>query len=265
MRKLFFVLITLQISVQIFAQFDNMDQEIFSAEVSLVDEFFKRFNGEESHPMVQKDNENARRRNLLFLLDYAQYKSREDSLYLIAETFVDTVMADSIKLHYGDTTWIANALCHGALLGKPVDFTIHLCVERRTRNMYKWVITSVEGDILNLANSNNRESFMLLPDDHETNFMSLHRMTSETSAYITDFIRKDAEIDKLSVFLTLVKQNLLKIDYVADLSFSFFQVPGYIFSIKNINRNSKNAGWLISSIDPISEREKSILFDKITK
>lgn len=106
---------------------------------------------------------------------------------------------------------------------------------------------------------------MLMPDDHETNFMSLNRMTNETSTYIMDFVRKDAMVDELSVFMTLVKQGLLKIDYVSDLSFTFFQVPGYIFSIRNINRNSQNTGWLIDSIQSISEQQKTDIYNEMSK
>ena len=266
MRKTILLITAFLSIVPIWAQLlHSVDQEVFSAQISLVDEFIRRFNGEELHPLVQKEKKDAERQNLLMLLDYAQYKSKNDSAFGAAELFIDLIIADSIKIHYRDSNWIARAECHGTLKGKSVDFILFLQVEQRTKNMYKWVITSAKGEIFNLANEKKHEPFMLMPDDHETNFMSLNRMTNETSTYIMDFVRKDAMVDELSVFMTLVKQGLLKIDYVSDLSFTFFQVPGYIFSIRNINRNSQNTGWLIDSIQSISEQQKTDIYNEMSK
>ncbi|MBQ8051764.1 MAG: hypothetical protein IJ197_09375 [Bacteroidaceae bacterium] len=266
MKKFFQLFFCLSALLPVQAQIpDTEDQEVFAAQVSLVDEFVHRFNGEEYHPLVQKDSVGARRKNLLFLLDLARYKSRNDTAFIRAEKFVDKVLADSVVLHYADTAWLATALCHATLQGKPVDITLRLRVEHRKGHMYKWVITSAGGDCLSLASPKAHEPFMLMPDDHETNFMSLCRMASETAPYITDFADREARVDALTAFMTLVRYGLLKIDYVSELQFTFFQVPGYVFTIANTDRNTKNTGWLISEITAMPETDKETLYRKMTK
>ena len=73
-------------------------------------------------------------------------------------------------------------------------------------------------------------------------------MVNESYRYIDDYALTGYMPDKLSVFLTLVRSGLLKVNYVSDVEFVFFQVPGYKFSVKLFERESKNAGWLISSV-----------------
>ena len=63
-------------------------------------------------------------------------------------------------------------------------------------------------------------------------------------------------MDETSVFLADVYNGLLDIEYVKDLQFVFYQVPGYVFRIKFIERATNNTGWLITSFDKISEIEK---------
>ena len=95
-----------------------------------------------------------------------------------------------------------------------------------------------------------------MPDDHETNFMSLHRVTTEKDDLITCYMQKSYPLDETSVFLADVYNGLLDIEYVKDLQFVFYQVPGYVFRIKFIERETNNTGWLITSFDKISEKEK---------
>lgn len=45
--------------------------------------------------------------------------------------------------------------------------------------MYKWVISDVEGDIFDLAPSRSSNKILLLPNEHESNFMRLNSITSE--------------------------------------------------------------------------------------
>ena len=97
-----------------------------------------------------------------------------------------------------------------------------------------------------------------MPDDHETNFMSLYRMTDETADFITDFVSKDYQMESTTIFLTWIKSGSLKIEYVKDLQFVFNQVPGYEFTIKYISRENLNAGWLINSFTKITKKDYSL-------
>lgn len=229
------------------AQFSKLNRDLFLSQIHLVDEFIDRFNGKSNRPNLPEEFAKDRKSNILLLFDLAKFKSKSDTLFTKAEEFAERVIADSVQLHYEDTTWYAKALCKGTLQKNPVDFTLYLKVEKNSIGRYTWVIKEVEGNIFDLTSKKKHKPFSLMPDDHETNFMSLYRVTYETSDCITDYMSKDYVFDPTTVFLSWIKSNALKIEYVKDLRFIFNQVPGFQFSIKYVNRENLNAGWLIES------------------
>lgn len=197
----------------------------------------------------------------MFVFNGRMFKSKEDAKFKELQNFINTVIEKNISINYSDTTWFAKAVCHGKLKGKEVDFTLFLNVEHRKEDMYKWVIAKAEGDVFKLKPSLKSEKIMLMPDDHETNFMSLHRITTEKDDLISCYMQKDYPLDETSVFLSDVYNGLLDIDYVKDLQFIFYQVPNYVFRIKFIERETNNTGWLITDFDKVSEDEKEDFLD----
>lgn len=230
---------------------------IQEARVGLVDEFLKRFNGDTSHPNISPQDTSYRKSNILYLIEPPQDIENKDSIYNEAIRFVDAIIKDSVRLNYCDSTWIARAKCKGVLDSKPVSFNIYLNVEHRKEDMYKWVISKVDGDCFNVTPRDMASNIMLYPDDHEIKFISLGRMTNEQPFNVARFMSKGFEYDATSAFLYLVKSDKLKIEYVDELEFIFTQVPGYIFSIKYYERESSKLGWLINRFETISIEDKS--------
>lgn len=235
----------------------------YGAKVKLVDEFFDRFNGMEITPYINKSQSDYMRQNLLSLFNIGMFKSRKDPLYLEADSLIDFILADSTRLNYTDSLWFAKAKCLATIQGKETELTVWLNVEKRAKDMSKWVIARAEGESLKMTPSKTQHDFMLLPNDHETNFISLHRMTKDTPRQSLRFVRKDFFIDETSVFFALVNMGLLKIEFVTDLQFVFYQVPGYRFYISYFERDKQNCGWLISSFEKISESMKEEFISKM--
>lgn len=231
--------------------------------VGLVDEFFARFNGDEVHPDFPKTKPDSRKMNLMMLIDLSQFKSKDVPEYKEASEMMDVVIGKNIRINYSDSLWAALAHCVGTLDGKEVKFDMYLTVQHRRKAMYKWVISKVDGDIFNVTPKNLNEGIMLYPDDHETNFMSLRRMTSEQPYNIVNFIGKGFDYDNMSVFNYLVYTKRLKINHVEKLEFIFTQIPGYIFHIAYFNRQNYNTGWLISRFCKATEQEKDSLLQTL--
>ena len=229
---------------------------IQEARVGLVDEFLKRFNGDTSHPNISPQDTSYRKSNILYLIEPPQDIENRDSIYNEVIRFVDAIIKDSVRLNYCDSTWIARAKCKGVLDSKPVSFNIYLNVEHRKEDMYKWVISKVDGDCFNVTPRDMVSNIMLYPDDHEIKFISLGRMTNEQPFNVARFMSKGFEYDATSAFVYLVKSDKLKIEYVDELEFIFTQVPGYIFSIKYYERESSKLGWLINRFETISREDK---------
>lgn len=235
---------------------DDLDKVLFRTRIKLVDEFFDRFNGKEGRIDVPEMDSDARLKNLILLFDGKMFSSYRDSVFKEALVMADRIMSDSITINYIDSTWFAKALCRAKLNGKPVSLTLYLNVESRGDNMYKWVITRAQGGVLKLLPTLRSDEIMLMPDDHETNFLSLYRITTEKDDYITNYARKNYSVDETAVFYSLVYNGLLDVEGVDELEFVFLQVPGYVFTIKEFERNSNNAGWLINSFEKVSDKEK---------
>lgn len=251
-------LVCIVVSSNLVAQVTEVDAYVQDARVGLVDEFFKRFNGTVSHPDVAKKPEGeARKKNLLLLLDLSQCKSEKDSVFREAELMMEQVINDSIKINYSDSTWAALAHCRGTIDKKLVSFDLYLTVKHRGDDMYKWVIAKAEGECFGITSRDTGGRIMLYPDDHETKFISLMRMTKEQPFNVKQFMTEGFEYDDTSVFSYLVHSQRLKIDYVEELEFIFTQIPGYIFTLKNFERESGNSGWLISQFARCSEKGKT--------
>ena len=192
----------------------------------------------------------------MILFNLSQFSSKQDPKFKEAEIMMQEVIRDSIHIHYSDSTWYAIAHCKGVLDGKSVNFDIYLNVQHRSANMYKWVINKVKGKIFDISPKKSNENIMLYPDDHETNFLSLRRMTSEQPSNIELFMSRDFNYDSTSAFCHLIFNKRLKIEYVDDLEFVFTQIPGYIFHVKYFERENSNAGWLISDFYKNDEKKQ---------
>lgn len=226
-----------------------LDEDLYNSRVKLIDEFMDRFNGKEISPNLSSTDSMLLEKNICNLFDMEMVMGQSDSVRSAIIEFAQEAVASGVKLNYSDTTWYAKATCMGTLKSKPIEFTLFLRVEPRGNDMYKWVISKAEGDIFNLTPNGDNEKVMIGPDSHETNFMKLHDLTNTKDDYITLYAQNSYQVDPTTVFYTLVYNNLLNIDGVVDLEFTFEQIPNYVFSIKNFERESSNAGWLISRLE----------------
>ncbi len=252
------ILMVICVSLNTYAQanfFDLLNKPMYDARVKLVDEFFARFNGIEKRKGVSEEYSD-RKSNILMLFNFAQFKSQKDTLFMAADTFAQEIVRSGSFINFSDSNWYAKARCSGSLAKKKVNFILYLTVEKRGKDMYKWVIADAEGDIFKTSRDIRHQELFIFPNDNEQSFLSLANITHETYDYIDDYAKKDYKADALSAFLTLVRSGFLKIDYVSDVEFVFMQIPNYVFTVKHFERESMNVGWLINSFKKCVDSEK---------
>lgn len=228
-----------------------MGEKIYESRVALVDEFIKRFNHDNPSPhSPELSAAETKIADIIQLFNGANFSSADDPLMLAAMDFAHDATAEGTRLQYIDSTWYARATCHATYRKKPVEFNLLLKVQARAgkKDMYRWVICGVEGDLFSLEPEETGSGFMIFPDDHETNFMSLSDMTASQTESIRLYASDTVSVDPLSVFMAMVYGGQLKIEYVKPLEFVFTQVPGWEFTIRFFDREELNSGWLIDSI-----------------
>ena len=256
MEKIFtFIIVVLSFCHLAKAQTDDGKgriKDLFKLRIQLVDEFMQRFN---SRGALSEADNKTNDSDILSLFDCTMLES-DNALLEASAQFANTIFENDVKIDYSDTLWFAETFCHGKFKGQDVDFSLILNVEKRGENMYKWVIARAEGNIFQLKPSDPSSGIILMPDDHETSFMSLYRITHGKDDRILNYAQKQFKPDETSVFFSYVNVGLLDIEYVSDMQFVFYQVPGWKFAIKDFQRLEKNSGWLIKSFEKISDEEK---------
>ena len=243
--------------------FDMLNSDLYRGRVKLVSEFMQRFNGEEKNPYIDPNASEIEKINLCQLFDSEYILKNRQVVEPKAFQFIDSILQNNVKIHYNDAEWFAKVKCFGLFKGKEVTFNMYLTVEPRARDMYKWVIADVDGKIFNLSPSRESDKIMLLPNEHESNFMRLNSITSEKDDYITLYSSENLKQDRLTVFNTLVYYGFLNIDYISDIEYTFLQVPGYTFTIREFERESTNSGWLVSEWSEISDADKESILQRL--
>jgi len=216
------------------AQIIEKNDSLFKYRIKLVESFMEHFNSG---------------KNIVSLFD-AQMLGADSKA---AEDFSNAVSTTGVKLNYADTSWVAVAPCHGKFKGKSVDFMLILNVENYGKDLYKWVIAKAQGDFFKLSPPSTDQT-IITPLAHETNFMELARISPISVLSVS---QKSYKLDETAVFYAFYNSGLLDIEYVSDLQFIFLQVPGYVFTVKEFDRESKNSGWLISSFEKMKDNDKT--------
>ena len=234
---------TIQSQVLSIDTLSKSDEINFIYQVKQIDEFMMRFNYERVVVSPEIDSM-WKEKNLALLFDKETYFSYRQ----YADSMINTIVKDSLKINYYDTTWCALATCQ-VKYKKTIDtIQIVLQTEHIKDYIYKWVIKDAFGDLLELNPRPNSEQLRISPVDNEINFMSLASICTHNAINITRYNDKNYKVSPIDVLNTLIYSGQLHIEHVIDLEYHFFNVKDYSFVVRYFNRNEPNSGWLISSV-----------------
>ena len=260
----FTTLILLSLSLQ--AQLvDEDDESKLYAANKQVNQFFRRFNGEEDEKgerYYPKDklyrSEKLRKKYIGILFDANNAGITPELKVEFTKDVIDKEKPGILNFHGGN--WFSEVHTLFLMNGKEVPITLFMELEKHHQGT-RWVISKVYADIFrpSFERDTVKVGKFLHPLSHELDFMNLRKAFSNPDS-VSQYTLKKFVPDHLSVFLYEIKKGNLKFKTVQEVKFHFFQIDGWYFELSQFNRPGYNTGWLISNLVKIkNESEKNLL------
>jgi hypothetical protein len=238
------------------------DDGRFAASTKQVNQFFRRFNAEETpdgkvrlYPGDSLYHNIPLRQGFIQILFDNQTSAISKEL---KTNFINSVLSDSNPkyLNFHREGWIAEVEADFIFKGKRESTTLILKLQPEQLG-YEWVIDQVIfAPFKNLFNKpvGEKKDF-LHPLSHELDFMNMRKAFQNTS-HPESFTSSFYKPDYLTLFLYEMKQNNIRFETVKDVKFHFFQIDGWYFEVNQFNRPGFNTGWLISNLVKLNVGDK---------
>jgi len=262
-----FVFIHLPISAQINPTVTDEDESMLYASTKQVNQFIRRFNGEEDlkgnrlYPKDKKYRDPSLRKKYL------------DDLINLENTDLKTKLPEFIsyinsgsKPHYFDfygSNWFAEVSSKFLYNGKEQNVVLFFKLEEENTG-YKWTFVNAYAGFLEQEFNSPplTETKFIQPLSHEIDFMTL-RKAFKNNTQIEHYAQKNYSPDYLTLFFFYVKKGNLVFQQVDDVKFHIFQIENWYFEMQYFNRKGDNTGWLISNLIKIPEKDKTSLIKSI--
>ncbi len=241
------------------------DESKLYAQTKQVNQFFRRFNGEEDekgnryYPYdKQYHSIKLRKKYLGVLFD----ESNNGMSPMLKSEFAMHILdsKDSNILEFHQPNWFAEVQTIFTSSGKDQPITLFMELEKNHLG-YKWVIHKVYADMYasSFKRDTTRIGNFLHPLSHELDFMNLRKAFANKDSVI-QFAAKNFSPSHLSIFLYELNTGNLKFKSVSGVKFHFFQISNWYFELSEFNRPGYNTGWLISNLVKLNSYEdKSLL------
>ena len=211
---------------------DMDDESKLYAESKQVNQFFRRFNGEESekgdryYPNDRQYHNTKLRKNYLGMLFDESNKGISASL---KAEFVKQVLdkGEVSILNFHGANWFSEVHAIFTMNGVSQPITLFMELEKNHLG-YKWVIRQVQAYMLEpyFQRDTTKIGRFLHPLSHELDFMNLRKAFANSDS-VSQFTIKQFVPDHLSVFLYEVKKGNLKFKSVEEVKFHFFPLGYY--------------------------------------
>jgi len=229
----------------------DMDESKLYAQSKQVNQFFRRFNGEEDekgnryYPRdKQYQSPKLRKKYMGTLFD----ESNGGMDVRLKAEFAKQALDKPAILDFHGGNWFSEVHTPFTFNGKDETVILFLEIEKDKQG-YKWVVSKVHADVFApvFVRDTTRVGRFIHPMSHELDFMNLRKAFANSDS-VSQFASKRFTPDYLTLFLYEIKQGTLKFRTVTEVKFHFFQIDGWYFELANFNRPGYNTGWLISNL-----------------
>ena len=237
------------------------EEEAFRASTKQVNQFFRRFNGEEDLKGDKYLPDDKRYRDYKIRREYLPYlidQSVTNANQGTTDSFIEFVndRKSPIFLDFHGAGWSAEVNCVFQEKGKEIGVSLMMQLQPQGQG-YEWVIESVSNPtyfaLFGKDTSENKP--FIHPMSHELDFMNL-RKAFKSEVNPESFTKDDYHPDYLTLFLYQLKKGELSFQSVQSVKFHFFTIPGWYFEVSNFNRPGMSSGWLISNLVAVTDEQK---------
>lgn len=263
---LLFICFSFSVSAQMIGELENVEK--FRAETKQVNQFFRRFNGEEDedgnryYPGDRNYRSNSLRKSFLRMLFDAENQGLDRQL---EKEFVNEVndRNDPAYLDFHEDNWFAQVNATFLYEGRESQAVLFLKIEKENLG-YKWVITRIffEPFLNYFIKDTTYTKKFLHPMSHELDFMNLKKAFADRDS-VEQYVAKGFRPDYLTLFLYELRKGRLSFVTVRNVKFHFFQIDNWYFEVSYFNRPGFNTGWLISNLVKYKPEDKDLLRDFI--
>lgn len=245
---------------------ENMgDERAMYAETKQVNQFFRRFNNEESPAgdryYEKRDSLYRDPKTRLKYLDMLFNNQNKNLNQELKNNFIKDVTDKTkpVYLDFHGGNWFAEVDARFIWNGREHPLTMFMSLEKEKLGT-KWIITKVSFEpFLNMFREDTTNANQFLhPMSHEIDFMNLNKVF-RNSKNIEKFAYQGFQPDQLTMFLYEVKKGNLKFNSIASVKFHFFQINNWYFEVSEHNRGGYNSGWLISNLVRVNEKDRETL------
>lgn len=234
----------------------------FNSRVKLLDEFINRFNFIESNKELSNFSK-ASNIAYLFNLEDKELISKIES-----KEFAFLVSNDSFKeklSFYDDNLYVnINSTFKYNKDIIPIRFILKIRVSEAG---YSWVISRIETTLMDSISKDIKIDTLLKytsinPVDNEVNFIQFSELLTKRKLTKRNFANH-LDLNSVSNYLALLNTEKFNFIEFGTVQYHFFQLPNFYFTLDFYKRPSNNSGWLISSVNKVSQEEKEELFKKL--
>jgi len=244
------------------------DIEKFRAETKQVNQFFRRFNGEEDEDGNRYYQGDRNYRSNSLRKSFLKVLFDHDNLNLdrqLGKEFINQVndRSEPEYLNFHGDDWFAQVNATFSYEGKEKQAILFLNLEKENLG-YKWVISKVFFEpFLNYFIKDTTYSRKFLhPMSHELDFMNLKKAFADQDS-VEQYVAREFKPDYLTLFLYEIRRGKMSFITVKDVKFHFFQIENWYFEVAYFNRPGYNTGWLISNLVKYKQEDKKLLRDFI--
>ncbi|MCP4551405.1 MAG: hypothetical protein GY834_05050 [Bacteroidetes bacterium] len=260
----FILLIGSNLQSQIIDNFVE-DESMLYAHTKQVNQFFRRFNGEENRLGVRSSINDSLYQNNNFRKEFINFLFDEESTIITPNLkleFINDVTDNQSLLDFHGGNWFAQVKALFLYKGEEKTCTIFLKLQEEEVGS-KWVLTSVLFEpftsyFINTDSLSESQKRFLHPLSHELDFMNLFKVFKEDQI-LEQYVEQGYTPDYLTLFIYEFRKSNLKFKTILDVKFHLFQINNWYFELSEYNRKSYNSGWLISNLLKITEEDEAVL------